>query len=81
MAKRNERQATADDLLPLVLTSYGHFTSMRVGGSSRIRGLSLHMERLVRDSETVFGAAFGRQRLVGGKEADMRGNPYGGLPG
>ncbi|MGW0708187.1 aminotransferase class IV [Streptomyces sp. NPDC002643] len=57
MATLNEHPATVEDLLPLALTSYGHFTSMRVGADRRIRGLSLHMERLVRDSEIVFGAA------------------------
>ncbi|MFJ6661351.1 aminotransferase class IV [Streptomyces sp. NPDC091377] len=55
MTTLNEQAATAEDLLPLALTSYGHFTSMRADAEGRIRGLSLHLERLVRDSERVFG--------------------------
>ncbi|WP_371792286.1 aminotransferase class IV family protein [Streptomyces sp. NBC_01471] len=47
---------SADQLLPLALTGLGHFTSMRVGDDGTIRGLSLHMERLVRDCKTVWGA-------------------------
>ncbi|MER7793520.1 aminotransferase class IV family protein [Streptomyces sp. NPDC097640] len=47
---------SADDLLPLALTNVGHFTSMRVGEDGTIRGLSLHMERLVRDCKIVWGA-------------------------
>ncbi|MFJ2645178.1 aminotransferase class IV family protein [Streptomyces sp. NPDC087420] len=47
---------SADDLLPLALTNVGHFTSMRVDADGGIRGLSLHLERLVRDCGTVWGA-------------------------
>ncbi|WP_187280228.1 aminotransferase class IV family protein [Streptomyces sp. IB2014 016-6] len=47
---------SADDLLPLALTNVGHFTSMRVDANGSIRGLSLHMERLVRDCGIVYGA-------------------------
>ncbi|MFJ4800129.1 aminotransferase class IV [Streptomyces murinus] len=56
MATLNQKPATVDDLLPLALTSYAHFTSMRVGEDGRIRGLSMHLARLVRDSKIVFGA-------------------------
>jgi branched-subunit amino acid aminotransferase/4-amino-4-deoxychorismate lyase len=55
MARVNQPPATAEDLLPLALTSYGHFTTLRVDAERRVRGLSLHLERLVRDSEAVFG--------------------------
>lgn len=41
-------------MTPLALTNYGHFTSMLVD-NLRVRGLSLHIERLVRDSRLVFG--------------------------
>lgn len=41
--------------MQLALTSYGHFTSMRVDAGGRIRGLSLHLDRLDRDSREVFG--------------------------
>ncbi|MCX4549612.1 aminotransferase class IV family protein [Streptomyces sp. NBC_01387] len=64
---------SADQLLPLALTNVGHFTSMRVGADGSIRGLTLHMERLLRDCKTVWGAdldtgrvrAYVRQSLEG----------------
>jgi branched-subunit amino acid aminotransferase/4-amino-4-deoxychorismate lyase len=37
----------------LALTNYGHFTSMRVD-DQRVRGLALHLERLMRDCRRVF---------------------------
>ncbi|MBK3639483.1 aminotransferase class IV [Streptomyces sp. MBT33] len=77
MAKLNEQPATAADLLPLALTSYGHFTSMRVDADRRIRGLALHMERLVRDSTIVFGTAVdtGRVRDLVASALDGREGP------
>ncbi|MER7047937.1 aminotransferase class IV family protein [Streptomyces jumonjinensis] len=76
MAKLSDQPVTADDLMPLALTSYGHFTSMRVDGEGRIRGLSLHLDRLSRDSQEVFGTAVdpGRVRaLVAAALADQPG--------
>ncbi|MDN5385281.1 MULTISPECIES: aminotransferase class IV family protein [Streptomyces] len=55
MAELNGRPVIPDDLLTLALTNYGHFTSMRVD-NQRVRGLGLHLERLVRDCRAVFGA-------------------------
>jgi branched-subunit amino acid aminotransferase/4-amino-4-deoxychorismate lyase len=55
MAELNGRPVTPDALQTLALTNYGHFTSMRVD-DQRVRGLSLHMERLTRDCRTVLGA-------------------------
>lgn len=77
MATLDERAATADDLLPLALTAYGHFTSMRVDEGRRIRGLSLHMERLVRDSRIVFGTVVdtGRVRDLVARALDGRETP------
>ncbi|MFC9429810.1 aminotransferase class IV [Streptomyces sp. NPDC056987] len=77
MVELNEQAVSVEDLLPLALTSYGHFTSMRVGTDRRIRGLSLHMERLVRDSRIVFGVAVdtGRVRDLVGKALDGRDGP------
>lgn len=37
----------------LALVNYGHFTSMRVEGGG-VRGLSLHLDRLVRDCRRLF---------------------------
>jgi branched-subunit amino acid aminotransferase/4-amino-4-deoxychorismate lyase len=77
MATLNEGPTAAEHLLPLALTSYGHFTSMRVDADHRIRGLSLHMERLVRDSRIVFGADVntGRVRDLVGKALDGQEGP------
>lgn len=43
-----------DDLRTLAMVNYGHFTSMRVD-RGRVRGLSLHLDRLARDAREVFG--------------------------
>ncbi|WP_319684904.1 aminotransferase class IV [Streptomyces ipomoeae] len=56
MATLDGKPVSADDLLRLALTNFGHFTSMRVDGDGSIRGLSLHMERLIRDCKIVWGA-------------------------
>jgi branched-subunit amino acid aminotransferase/4-amino-4-deoxychorismate lyase len=54
MAEIDGSPVTLDDLETLALTNYGHFTSMRVDDGA-VRGLSLHLERLVRDCQVVFG--------------------------
>lgn len=54
MAELNGSPVTADALETLALTNFGHFTSMRVDDGA-IRGLTLHLERLSRDCEAVFG--------------------------
>lgn len=43
-----------DSLRSLALYNYGHYTSMLVS-NGRVRGLTLHLERLTRDSATLFG--------------------------
>src|SRR6478609_1794330 len=63
MATLDGQPVNPDDLLALALTNYGHFTSMRVDADHRIRGLSLHLERLVRDCKTVWGAALDTARV------------------
>jgi branched-subunit amino acid aminotransferase/4-amino-4-deoxychorismate lyase len=45
--------ATLEQVKALALTNYGHFTSMLVE-DLRVRGLSLHMERLSRDCRQLF---------------------------
>ncbi|MEI7058212.1 aminotransferase class IV [Nocardioides sp. CCNWLW239] len=59
--------ATPAELSALALTGYGHFTSMHVeeGG---VRGLDLHLERLVGNARAVFDADLDRDTLV----ADIR---------
>ncbi|MFK8851141.1 aminotransferase class IV family protein [Streptomyces sp. Ac-502] len=56
MAYLNGAPATLNDLQALALVPYGHFTSMRADDQHRIRGLSLHLERLQRDCRAVFDA-------------------------
>lgn len=49
----NGAPATQDQLKALALTNYGHFTSMLVE-DNRVRGLSLHMQRLTNDCRQLF---------------------------
>jgi branched-subunit amino acid aminotransferase/4-amino-4-deoxychorismate lyase len=56
------RPATADQIAALALRNYGHFTSMRVERSA-IRGLSLHLERLVDDCRALHGAELDPARV------------------
>lgn len=49
----NGSPATLEQVKTLALTNYGHFTSILVEGG-RARGLSLHMQRLVRDCRQLF---------------------------
>ncbi|MGW4412044.1 aminotransferase class IV family protein [Nonomuraea sp. NPDC004702] len=62
MAKLNGVVVTPDALQALGLINYGHFTSMRVE-NGRIRGLSHHLDRLVRDCRAVFAAELDRDRV------------------
>ncbi|WP_455354500.1 aminotransferase class IV family protein [Streptomyces sp. SYSU K217416] len=62
MAELNGEPVEPAQLQNLALTNYGHFTSMRVD-DGRVRGLSLHMERLQRDCRTLFGANLDPQRV------------------
>ncbi|MCW8383959.1 aminotransferase class IV family protein [Streptomyces justiciae] len=64
MAYLNGHPATLDDVQALALTNFGHFTSMRVDDGV-VRGLTLHMERLVRDCRTVFGEELDPERVLG----------------
>ncbi|WP_433544995.1 aminotransferase class IV family protein [Streptomyces sp. CA-294286] len=63
MVTLNGKPVTAADLLPLAFINLGHFTSMRVDADGGIRGLSLHLERLVRDCRIVWGAELDRGRV------------------
>ncbi|SDH01596.1 Branched-chain amino acid aminotransferase/4-amino-4-deoxychorismate lyase [Sinosporangium album] len=55
MAELNGAPVTPDALCRLALLNYGHFTSIRVD-DRRVRGMALHLDRLVRDSRTLFDA-------------------------
>ncbi|MBR8744943.1 aminotransferase class IV family protein [Nocardiopsis sp. MG754419] len=50
----NGRPVSTGELAGLALQGYGHFTTMLVT-DLRVRGLSLHTERLSRDCATLFG--------------------------
>lgn len=63
MAELNGKPVTLDELESLALTNYGHFTSMRVEDGT-VRGLSLHLDRLVRDCRVVFGVELDRERTL-----------------
>ncbi|WP_258081259.1 aminotransferase class IV family protein [Nocardia nova] len=62
MMELNGVPVTVEDLAPLALVGLGHFTSMRVEGGA-VRGLELHLDRLVRDSLTVFDAELDPDRV------------------
>ncbi|MFI5677035.1 aminotransferase class IV [Streptomyces cellulosae] len=63
MAELNRKPTTLDDLQSLALMNYGHFTSMRLGDGT-VRGLSLHLDRLVRDCRIVFGVELDGERTL-----------------
>ncbi|MGY0021090.1 aminotransferase class IV family protein [Streptomyces sp. cg35] len=63
MAELDGRPVTLDELQSLALTNYGHFTSMRMENGT-IRGLSLHLDRLVRDCRLVFGVELDREKTL-----------------
>jgi branched-subunit amino acid aminotransferase/4-amino-4-deoxychorismate lyase len=62
MAELNGFPADLNQVKALALTNYGHFTSMRVDGL-RVRGLSLHLDRLVRDCRRLFDAELDPERV------------------
>lgn len=62
MAELNGVAGELNQITALALTNYGHFTSMRVD-DYRVRGLSLHLERLVRDCRRVFDADLDPDRI------------------
>ncbi len=64
VAELNGRPADPGQLTALALVNYGHFTTMRVDDLG-VRGLSLHLERLVRDCRRVFDADLDPDRVRG----------------
>ncbi len=52
--------AQVEDLRHLVQTNYGHFTSMQVQAGG-IRGLGLHLDRLVQATRELFGSELDRE--------------------
>ncbi|MFD5328865.1 aminotransferase class IV [Streptomyces sp. NPDC127092] len=64
MATVNGVPASLAQLTALALTNYGHFTTLRVEDGA-VRGLSLHLDRLVRDCSAVFGTELDLERVRG----------------
>jgi branched-subunit amino acid aminotransferase/4-amino-4-deoxychorismate lyase len=62
MTSLNGEPATARQLEALALVNFGHFTSLQVENGT-VRGLSLHLDRLVSDCRTVFGAELDREQV------------------
>ncbi|QYF87532.1 aminotransferase class IV [Brevundimonas sp. PAMC22021] len=54
--------ALADDLAYLALVNYGAYTSFAVEGGA-VRGLDLHLDRLARSAEALFGQAPDEEEL------------------
>jgi branched-subunit amino acid aminotransferase/4-amino-4-deoxychorismate lyase len=74
MAELNGEPAELAQMQILALTNYGHFTSMRVD-DGRVRGLSLHIERLRRDCRRLFGSDLDPHRV---RELARRAAPASG---
>ncbi|MEV6984729.1 aminotransferase class IV family protein [Sphaerisporangium sp. NPDC051017] len=62
MMELNGRPAGVEELGALALYNYGHFTTMRVE-DGRVRGLSLHLERLLGDCRVLHGADLDLDRV------------------
>lgn len=54
MMELDGKPVTVDQLATLALVPYGHFTSIRVD-DHKVRGLPLHMKRLARDCQSLYG--------------------------
>jgi branched-subunit amino acid aminotransferase/4-amino-4-deoxychorismate lyase len=61
-AELDGRPATAAELQALAMTTYGHFTTMRVEDGG-VRGLGLHLERLVTGCRRLFDADLDRDNV------------------
>lgn len=62
MAELNGVPITTGQLQALALTNYGHFTSMLVD-DGKVRGLSLHLERLLHDCRRIFNTDLDPERV------------------
>lgn len=76
MMELDGRPVEVDELSALALVNYGHFTSMIVNGT-RVRGLDLHLDRLVRDCRAIFDVDLDpdRVRALARKIADSAQTP------
>ncbi|MFI5914838.1 aminotransferase class IV [Dactylosporangium sp. NPDC051541] len=79
------RRPTLDELYQPLLSNYGHFTAMQVR-AGRVRGLDLHLTRLLGQTRELFAAdldtvqvrAWLRQALRDVPDASVRVNVYAG---
>lgn len=62
IAQLNGQPATADDLRPLAIGNYGHFTAMQVRGRA-VQGLSHHIARLQAATRELFDAELSEARI------------------
>ncbi|MFE0949804.1 aminotransferase class IV [Streptomyces mutabilis] len=62
MIELDGRPAGEDALAALALTNYGHFTTLLVE-EGRVRGLDLHLQRLIRDCRLLFDTALDPDRV------------------
>ncbi|WP_270890119.1 hypothetical protein [Streptomyces sp. DHE17-7] len=62
MIELDGRPAGEDALAALALTNYGHFTTLLVE-DGRVRGLGLHLERLIRDCRLLFDTTLDPDRV------------------
>ncbi|CAM5395515.1 Class IV aminotransferase OS=Streptomyces alboniger OX=132473 GN=CP975_11115 PE=4 SV=1 [Streptomyces alboniger] len=62
MIELDGRPAGHDALAALALTNYGHFTTL-LAEDGRVRGLELHLERLIRDCRLLFDTALDPDRV------------------
>jgi branched-subunit amino acid aminotransferase/4-amino-4-deoxychorismate lyase len=62
IAELNGRPAGVDELASLGLYNYGHFTSLLVN-DVKVRGLDLHLNRLVRDCRVLFDYKLRRREI------------------
>ena len=62
IAQLNGQPATADDLRPLAIGNYGHFTAMQVRGRA-VQGLAFHIERLRAATRELFDTELSEARI------------------
>lgn len=65
---------TIEQIKALALTNYGHFTSMLVE-SGKVRGLSLHLQRLTRDCRYLFNTDLDAERVCEYVRHALTGSP------
>jgi Amino-transferase class IV len=64
MTSFNGAPVTPEQLEPLALVNYGHFTSFQVEEGA-VRGFSHHLDRLATDCKAVFGVDLDREAVRG----------------